>query len=232
MERSTRHVDLFLSPSRFSIEMHRQRGFERPMRHFPQFSPDPQGAVNRTIDEPYFLVVARLERLKGIQTLIEVFRAYRRARLVIVGDGTYATELKRLAAGMPNVTFLGSVPFTRLRSLYANAVAVVAPSIGYETFGMTTIEGFANHTPAIVRDLGALPEPVLDSGGGIVFRTTSELIDALDALQSDRALRDDLGRRGYEGWLTHWSTAPHVARYLELVDEACSLQDNSRAGFR
>jgi glycosyltransferase involved in cell wall biosynthesis len=130
------------------------------------------------------------------------------------------------------VRFLGAVSFTELRSLYANAIAVVAPSIGYETFGMTTIEGYAQRTPAIVRDLGALPEPVLDSGGGgIVFRTESELLEALDALASDRVLRDDLGQRGYEAWLAQWSTTPHLERYFSLIHEARSLQDDAGPGL-
>ena len=103
--------------------------------------------------------------MKGVQTLIETFRTYRKAKLVVVGDGTYAGELRRLAAGVPNVTFLGFVAFTELASLYKDAIAVIAPSIGYETFGMTSIEGFVHGTPAIVRDLGALPEPVRGAAG-------------------------------------------------------------------
>jgi glycosyltransferase involved in cell wall biosynthesis len=235
LDRAAQHVDAFLAPSRFTIEMHRQRGFACPMEllpHFVPYPPEPSTPDDRPGDEPYFLVVARLERLKGIQTLIEPFRAYGKAKLLVVGDGTYAAELRRLAHGVPNVSFLGSVPFTELAYLYRNAVAVIAPSIGFETFGMTSIEGFVHGTPAIVRDLGALPEPVLASGGGIVFRTDTELLDALDALQSDRARRDDLGRRGHEGWRARWSTEPHLERYFELIKSVVSAKHDARTGLR
>lgn len=231
LDRAARHVDLFLAPSRFAIEMHRQRGFAPPMRHLPHFIPESTVRAGESTTEPYFLVVARLERLKGVQTLIETFRDYPAARLVVVGDGTYAAELRRLAADVPNVTFLGFVAFTELPSLYANAIAVIASSIGYETFGMTSIEGFANRTPAIVRDLGALPEPVLESGGGVVYRTQQELLDALETLQGDRALRDEMGLRGYEGWRARWSTQPHLERYHALIDAALSAKDDARASL-
>jgi glycosyltransferase involved in cell wall biosynthesis len=235
LDRQTRHVDLFLAPSRFTSDMHRRRGFPRPLEVLPYFIPESPEPSERTADrndEPYFLVVARLERLKGVQTVIETFRAYDKASLLVVGDGTYAAELRRLAAGVHTVTFLGSVPFTELASLYRDAIAVIAPSIGYETFGMTSIEGFVHGTPAIVRDLGALPEPVRASGGGIVFRTDRELRDALDALQSDLALRDDMGRRGHEGWRARWSTEPHLERYYELIESALSAKNDARAGLR
>ena len=65
LDRATRHVDLFLAPSRFAIEMHRRRGFTRPMRLLPHFipeSPEPSGRAVEQGDEPYFIVVARLER--------------------------------------------------------------------------------------------------------------------------------------------------------------------------
>jgi len=38
-------------------------------------------------------------------------------------------------------------------------------------------------------------------------------------LQSSRALRDDLGEKGYRGYLSLWSETPHVDRYLGIVDE-------------
>ena len=58
-----------------------------------------------------------------MQTLIELFRRYDAADLLVVGDGTYGDELRRQAAGLEHVRFLGSVPFHALRSLYAGALA-------------------------------------------------------------------------------------------------------------
>lgn len=224
LERQAQHVDLFLAPSRFALEMHRERGFAGPMRQLPHFVPDPgpAGAAPPAspTGRPYALVVGRLEKLKGVQTLIELFRRYDAVDLVVVGDGTYGAELRRRAAGLGHVRFLGSLPFDELGSLYRGALAVVAASVGYETFGLTTIEGFAHRAPAIVRDRGALPEVVADSGAGFVFRTEGELREALTALVSSPSLRLELGERGYRTYTERWTPEAHIRAYFDLIEEA------------
>jgi len=226
LDRATAHVDLFLSPSRFTIEAHRERGFARPMRHLPYFLPvrDTVAAGSREPPErPYFLFVGRLERLKGLDGLIELFRSYDAADLVIAGDGEHEAELRDRAAGLQHVRFLGRVHPGALPDLYANAVALIVPSIGYEVFGIVILEAFAQRTPAIVHDLGALPEVIADSGGGFTYRTERELLDAMERLRLDRSIRDELGARGREAWLRLWSEDPHVAGYHAAIAEAREL---------
>ena len=59
----------------------------------------------------------RLERLKGVDTLIERFRSYDQADLLIAGDGEQAGELRRQAAGLSHIQFLGRVHPGTLRAL-------------------------------------------------------------------------------------------------------------------
>ena len=152
--------------------------------------------------------------------LVERFRSYREADLLIVGDGNYRAELERQAAGLDHVRFLGQVHPAELPALYAGAVAVLVPSIGYEVFGIVILEGFAQRTPAIVHDLGALPEIVEEAGGGLVYRTPAELVEALESLRANRALRDELGARGHDAWRRLWSESQHLDAYFEAIEEA------------
>jgi glycosyltransferase involved in cell wall biosynthesis len=223
-------VDLFLSPSRSTIEQHRRRGFDYPMRHLPYFFPlEETGAVPAAAESeaaklagerPYFLFVGRLVKIKGVHTLIEAFRGYDGADLLIAGDGAYGGELRKQAAGIPNVRFLGHVHPDLLRALYAGAIATLVPSLVYETFGFITLESLAQGTPVIARDLGAVGELVRDSGGGFTYGTDAELLAAMEALQTNSDLRAELGRRGHAAYVDRWSEEPHLDAYLRIIDDA------------
>ncbi len=222
LERQLDEIDVFLSPSLFTIEAHRSRGFTRPVVHLPHFvSADTaigsDGPPRPQTGRPYFLFVGRLERLKGAQRLVEVFRRYNEADLVIAGDGDLAPELRRAAADLPHVHFLGRVRPEALPSLYADALALIVPSIGFEVFGLVILEAFAQGTPAIVHDLGALPELIADSGGGLVYRSDEELVDALERIRTEPGLRQELGARGRDTCCTLWSADRHVEQYMTLI---------------
>ncbi|MGH2460604.1 MAG: glycosyltransferase family 4 protein [Chloroflexota bacterium] len=224
----SRRVDLFLAPSRFTMDQHRARGFDRPMRYLPHFLPvaDLDDAANSvepgppTTGRPYFLFVGRLTRLKGVQTLLDVFRQFDAADLLVAGHGDHADELRRQAADLPHVRFLGHRHPDELRRLYAGATALIVPSSGYEVFGLVVLEAFAQRTPVIVRDLGALPEPVRESGAGFTYQTADELLAAMRALTANPRLRQELGERGYRAHRDHWSDDAHLDGYFDAIREA------------
>ncbi|HEY8726369.1 MAG TPA: glycosyltransferase family 4 protein [Gaiellaceae bacterium] len=229
LERELEKVDLFLSPSRSTIEQHHRRGFEYPMTHLPYFLPLEEDAeVGDAAREeasrlagsrPYFLFVGRLVKIKGVQTLIQAFRRYRDADLLIAGDGAYGDELRQFAADLPHVRFLGRVHPEPLRALYRSALATLVPSLVYETFGFIALESLAQGTPVIANDLGAVGELVRESGGGFAYRTEDELLDAVRRLRDEAGLRNELGHRGQAAWIERWSEEPHVTTYLRLIDE-------------
>jgi glycosyltransferase involved in cell wall biosynthesis len=134
--------------------------------------------------------------------------------LLIAGTGNYENELRVLADGNPRIKFLGTLPQNELGCLYFHAIATIVPSITYETFGMILIESFARKTPVIVRDLGALPEVVADSNGGFVYRTESELLQAIEQLGSSPPLRRRLGENGYDAFLKQWTGNAHLDLYF------------------
>ena len=240
LARELPRIDLFLAPSRSTIEQHRRRGFEFPMRHLPYFLPlDETGHVTAEAEaaaatwsrgRPYFLFVGRLVKIKGLHTLIEVFREYDGADLLVAGDGAWGDDLRRLADGMDHVRFLGHVQPAELQALYRHALATLVPSLVYETFGFITLESLAQGTPVIGRELGAVAELVEDSGGGFTYKTTSELVASLEALRTDERLRSRLGERGRAAYVAQWSDEPHLRRYLELVDEARRTRDPEPGG--
>jgi glycosyltransferase involved in cell wall biosynthesis len=222
-DRKARAVDQFLAPSRFTRDMHHQRGFPHPIELLPYFlepvDHDWQSPGPSPHPRPYFLFVGRLEKIKGLQNLLPEFAAAGDYDLLVAGTGDYEEELRRQAAGMERVKFLGWTGQDRIGPYYYHALGVIAPSITYETFGIILIEAFARRTPVIVNDLGALPEVVHDSGGGFVYRTPEELRQAMTILSQQPDVRRQLGSQGYQTFCRLWCTKPHLERYFHLIRE-------------
>jgi glycosyltransferase involved in cell wall biosynthesis len=225
-----KHVDAFISPSAFTKRRHEELGIDH--RVIPYFLPDlepappERSARAREIlaDEtgPFFLFVGRLEKLKGLQTILPLFAARPELRLLVAGDGAMAGELRAAAAGTPNVRFLGALDRHQLTPLYAAARAVIVPSICHEVLGQIIIEGFGVGTPSVVTDLGAPPAIIAESGGGFVYRDLAELGRALMRLRDEPGLKEDLGARGRAYYEEHFTRDAHLRKYFALIAEVAA----------
>lgn len=230
------NIDAFIAVSKFSRQKHLDMGLKTasPIEHIPYFVPLPEpvptgvGEQPAPHPRPYFLFVGRLEKMKGAQVLIEAFKNYPHADLLIVGDGTFDTDLRRQAAGLDNVHFLGRKPYPELQPLTQNAIALLVSSIGYETLGIVILEAFLQMTPAIVNNLGPLPEIVEQSGGGFIYNDQSELVKAMDTLRLDPDLRQELGEKGRAAYLKYWSPEAHLPQYLSLIER---IAESKRIGL-
>ncbi len=224
LDRAVKNVDCFISPSRFTIKKHHELGLKIPFIHMPYFLPlsEEHSYENEKNDEqkphkPYFLFVGRLEKIKGVQNLIPIFKDYSGANLLIAGDGEYIETLKALAKGNNNVKFLGRANHSELRKLYKNAIAVIVPSICYEVFGIIIIESFSMKTPVIVNNVSAPTDVVEESGGGFVYNNNKELIDALDILRTQPETRRKLGEKGYNAYRKYWTEENCLKIYFDLI---------------
>lgn len=239
LEREARHVDVFIAMSEFSRRKHSEFGFNRDMEVLPYFLPDadsessPDGTQEPPVhDRPFFLFVGRLERIKGLDDVIRAFRLVDDADLLIAGDGEYGATLRALAAGNPRILFLGRIDPERLSQYYRQAVALVVPSVCFETFGIILIEAFRQGTPVIARRLGPFPEIVEAAGAGTLFDSESELVAGLRQLHDDGERRRRLGRQGREAFNRHWCESVVVPGYLDIVARAADKRGNTELATR
>ena len=221
MDRSLAALDALICPSRSTMAEHVRRGITRPTVHLPYFLPEDYtgspASPTPLHDRPYVAAAGRLETIKGFQDAIDAMRRLPDVDLRIAGSGEYEAALRTRAEGMANVHFEGRLDAAALAALFRGAVAVVVPSLVYETFGYVVLEAFDEGVPVVVRNLGALPELVAASGGGIVFEDQAGLVSAVDRLVRDPDLRRTLGENGRRARLTTWSEAAHLDRYFELI---------------
>ena len=143
----------------------------------------PQALTERGWDEGFHLVVSRLLPYKHVDKVLAAFAELPDERLVVVGTGPLADELRAMAGS--NVALLGGVPDPELRWLYANAQALIGAS--YEDFGLTVIEAAAFGTPALVLRSGGYLESVVDARTGLFFDepTPDAIADAVLRLRDE-----------------------------------------------
>lgn len=136
-------------------------------------------------DTPTLLYVGRVSKEKNLTVLTQAFRELLdegfRAKLVVIGDGPYRTEMEGALAGLP-VVFTGYLEGDALPTAYASADALVFPSTT-DTFGNVVLEAQASGLPAIVTNCGGPQENVVNGETGLVVPA-----DDVEALREAMAL--------------------------------------------
>jgi len=148
------------------------------------------------------LSVSVLHRQKGIQYLIEAFKAVlvrvSNAHLVVVGDGGYRGELEALAERLglkDNVSFKGRIPNAQLKDYYNAADAFVIPTIRVEGLPLVELESMACGKPVIASDIGGIPSVIIDGVNGLLVKPADVkgLADKITSVLEDGGLASRLG---------------------------------------
>lgn len=224
LRRGLQNIDALVALSEFSRTRHREFGLDREMEVLPSFLPDDElkapghGRDEPSSRRPYFLVCGRVEPAKGLEDAIDAFRQLPEADLVIAGSGSDEARLRERAARQTNIRWLGQCPPEELRQWYRGAVAAIAPSKGYETFGLVLIEAFREGVPVLARNRGSFPEIV--RCGGVLFDTAADLRTAAAELLAVPAWRAELAREAREAYLSHYAEERVLPAYLDIVQTA------------
>jgi glycosyltransferase involved in cell wall biosynthesis len=223
-----RHVAAFIAPSRFVGAKAAEFGMD-PARisYVPNFV-EPPSPIDTSTGR-YVLYAGRLERVKGLRTLIEAFSRSAHARtyeLFIAGDGEDRPGLEKHAAGRANIRFTGHLPQAEVWRMIDGAALTVTPSGWYENAPLSVMESAARGKAAIVSDLGGLPELVKHGETGLVFRAgdPAALTAALDELLADPARAAEMGRRAAAFMKETFGPERHYKALLDLYERVLSSE--------
>jgi glycosyltransferase involved in cell wall biosynthesis len=155
--------------------------------------------------EPLVLYVGRLDREKSVDRVLAAFdrvaSTIPAARLVLVGQGTEAERLRRMAAGLPvaeRIRFLGLRPHDSLAECYQAADVFLFAS-ETETQGLVLAEAAACGLPAVAVDAPGCDEVVRDGDTGILTKgDPAALAEAVIGLLLDSERRRAMARRARE----------------------------------
>ncbi len=154
--------------------------------------------------EPVVLFLGRLRRYKGAQYLVRAFpsvlRAVPDAKLRVVGDGPYRSQLEELARAKGvrgRVEFLGALPHREKVEALNRAQVVAAPS-PKEGWGLTVIEANACGAPVVASLSPGLIESVRDGETGLLVPhgDVEALAAAVVRILTDRSLRLTMAEAG------------------------------------
>ena len=143
--------------------------------------------------------VGRHDRRKGMPVLLRAWPEIHRrtgARLRIVGADPLMVRLALQQASVDGtgIDALGFLSQEDLTQELLSAKALVAPSLGGESFGMVLTRAFACATPVVASDIGGYRDVMTDETGVVVPPGDPEaLAGATAGLLDDEARRERLG---------------------------------------
>ena len=219
-------LDALICPSVHTKNLYTIPSLNIPIYHLPYCLPDKWSNGSdiakkhfATWPRPYFAAAGRLVKEKGFQNLIPVMQHFPHHDLLIAGTGPFKDNLKKMADSFSNVHLLGLLSEDELPAFFQSAIAVIMPSLFYETFGYVALEAFSVKTPVILNRIGALPKLIDVSGAGLVYDDEARLIHAMKILSENGNLSSEMGERGWQAWRNNWSEDLHLDLYFQILDD-------------
>jgi glycosyltransferase involved in cell wall biosynthesis len=159
-------------------------------------------------DAPVVAFVGQQVPHKGLDMVLAAMQPIWRTRpeacLLIAGARTtYSATVRAEIEALPpalqqRVAVLDNFDEREKAEIFAACDLLAFPS-GHESFGIVFLEAWAARKPVVGARIGAIPTVVAEGEDGLLIthRDTGELVQAIETLLADPALRRRLGEAGY-----------------------------------
>ena len=180
--------------------------------------------------------ISRMCHENGLDILIDAFillkqkEEYKDVGLVLTGGSTgddkkYLSDIRHKLKehGLHHeVEIHDDFEEVGLREYFQKVSMVSVPVRNGEAFGIYLLECMASGVPVVQPALGAFPEIVELTEGGLIYKenTPKALAQALEGLLSDPAELDRLSRQGPEGVEKHFHIDIQAERMIKVYGEA------------
>jgi phosphatidylinositol alpha-mannosyltransferase len=181
---------------------------------------EPGGREHRVI------FAGRHESRKGLHVLLRAWpdiHKRTRARLGIAGADPLAVRLllTRLRVPDDGIDVLGFLSQEDLTAQLASAKALIAPSLGGESFGMVLTRAFACATPVVASDIPGYRDVMTpETSVAVPPDDAGALAEAVSALLEDEPRREALGAAARQLAIDRYSWADIARRLVTIYDSA------------
>ncbi len=181
-------------------------------------------------DREHRIVFAgRQEPRKGLQVLLRAWPEIRRRsglRLTVAGADPLAVRLllTRLRVPDDGIDIAGFLSQEDLTTTLLEAKALVAPSLGQESFGMVLTRAFACGLPTVASDIPGYRE-VLDPAASVSVAPggVAALVDAVCGLVADEPSRERMGQAARELAIERYSWPGIARRLVEIYEQVTGI---------
>lgn len=170
----------------------------------------------------YIFYLGRLEKYKGVFTLLEAAQLVPTIEIRIAGHGGEQERVKRIIheKKINNVKLLGYLDGHVLQEALDRAICTVLPSECHETFGLAITESFASGKPVIASAVGGIPEIITDGEDGGLFEARDH-IRLAELMRWYWEHREEAQRMGEKGRLKverSFNPKAHLEQVLKIYD--------------
>ena len=236
MSEKARDVDTFVAVSHWYAEQMRER-MGIPQDRIAVVPPgieldDVEPAAS--VDPPVIGFLSRMGEPLGLGLLVDAFIQLKqnprleKLRLRITGgetseDGPFLAKLReklRRQGLAEDVEFVDDFHGTARHEFLRSLSVLSVPVLEGEAFGTFIIEALACGVPVVQPAVGAFPEIVEATGGGVIYDPAREsaLAEALERLLLDPEQAQELGRHGREVVLREYSVEKATERILAVYE--------------
>ncbi len=183
--------------------------------------------------KPILGIVARIVKDKGHEYLLKAFAQllpqYPDLKLLVVGTGSYLSDVKKLADQLSltkNLTFVGNL--NDVTKALAVIDIFILPAVWREGFGLSIVEAMALKKPVIATNIWALNSLVQNKVNGLLIqpKNVTELASAITELIENQDLRRAVGEKAYKTVQEQFSIKRMTRDFDRLYQQI--LQSDSR----
>ncbi len=178
-------------------------------------------------DGPVFLCIAQLIRRKGIDTLINAFRAAKKkkkdAQMLLIGDGPLRTLLNDFLKESPQgISWIRSVPYEDIGSFYELSDCSIVPSY-FDDWCTVVNESHCAKVPVICSDGAHCSYDLMKHGkSGLVYQAgdSNALTEAMEYVIDNPSEMKRMAQCGYDFIQKEWNTNEAAKIWTKYLCEA------------
>lgn len=162
-----------------------------------------------------FVFAGRLDKMKGIELLLEAWMDIKESNLIICGVGPEEEWCKKFIKEnkLSNVIMKGFVSTDEILQIIAESKALILPTQWYEGFPMTIIESYSCGTPVIGSDIGNVGNIIEEGVTGLKFRH-----DSKDSLINTIPKLTDMVSLCKNKFINHYKSEINYNKLIEIYN--------------